>query len=278
MPKTTGTRIGVAAAVVGAIATGGAALLLFGWMIDETRFDRPDAAFDALAAEVSAVPGVTDVQKQRWVEAPLFVNPSSWMQVTGDVSAFTAVRDVACASTYSEPVKWGFDLDVGGGTRVTAYTGEGRGCPEVGFDLESVASEIGRVAPGNIIQAAVWDTGRFALSSLDGPGVAQLLPLVAHADTLRDAAGVAPSMPVEVGGSQLGVEIRPGEAAAYHALLTTLIDDHDVTFFSYGGGGTPIDGVETVQVTAPDAQHAAVERLIAASGLPVAELPVSFLG
>lgn len=280
MPMTTRARIGIAAAVAGAIAVGGAAVVVFGWMIDETRFDRPDPAFDALAAEIAGVPGVSDVQKQRWVEAPLFANPSSWVQVTSEAAAFPEVRDIACDTAYPDAVEWGFDLEGAGGTRVSAYADAGRGCPEFGFDLEAVASEIFRVAPGSVIQAAIWDAERFALSSLDGRRSevgAQLLPLVAHADTLREAAGVDPAMPVEVSGPRLGVEIGPGEAAGYHALLTTLVDEHDVTYFSFGGGGTPIDGVEKVQVTAPDAQHDAIERLIADSGLPVAALPVAFL-
>ncbi|BAJ74084.1 archaeal/vacuolar-type H+-ATPase subunit A [Microbacterium testaceum StLB037] len=277
---TTRARIGIAAAVLGTVAVGGAAVVMFGWMIDETRFDRPDPAFDALASEIAAVPGVTDVQKQRWVEAPAFLATSSWVQVTAEASAFPEVREIACETTYPDAVEWGFDLESAGGTRVSAFADAARGCPAFGFDLEPVASEIFRVAPGSVIQAAIWDAERFALSSLDGGAsevVAHLLPLVAHADTLREAAGVDPAMPVEVSGPRLGVEIGPGEAAGYHALLTTLIGDHDVSFFSFGGGGTPIDGVEKVQVTAPDAQHAAIERLIADSGLPVADLPVAFL-
>ncbi|WP_153004159.1 hypothetical protein [Microbacterium testaceum] len=280
MPMTARARIGIAAAVVGAIAVGGAAVVMFGWMIDETRFDRPDPAFDALASEISAVPGVSDVQKQRWVEAPAFLATSSWVQVTASASAYPEVREIACDTTYPDAVEWGFDLEGAGGTRVSAYADAGRGCPELGFDLEAVASEISRVAPGSVIQAAIWDAERFALSSLDGRAsevAAQLLPLVAHADALREAAGVDPAMPVEVSGVRLGVEIGPGEGAGYHALVSTLIDEHDVTFFSFGGGGTPIDGVEKVQVTAPDSQRAAIERLIADSGLPVAALPVAFL-
>ncbi|KTS55430.1 hypothetical protein NS206_16685, partial [Microbacterium testaceum] len=144
MPMTTRARIGIAAAVVGAIAVGGAAVVVFGWMIDETRFDRPDPAFDALAAEIAAVPGVSDVQKQRWVEAPLFANPLSWVQVTADASAFPEVRDIACDTAYPDAVEWGFDLEGAGGTRVSAYADAGRGCPEFGFDLEAVASEIFR--------------------------------------------------------------------------------------------------------------------------------------
>lgn len=280
MPMTTRARIGIAAAVVGAIAVGGGAVVMFGWMIDETRFDRPDPAFDALTAEIAAVPGVSDVQKQRWVEAPTFLDTSSWVQVTASASAFPEVREIACDTTYPDAVEWGFDLEGAEGTRVSAYADAGRGCPDFGFDLEAVASVVFRVAPGNVIQAAIWDAERFALSSLDGrpsEAVSHLLPLVAHADALREAAGVDPAMAVEVSGPQLGVEIGPGESAGYHALLTTLVEEHDVTYFSFGGGGTSIDGVEKVQVTAPDAQHAAIEGLIADSGLPVAALPVSFL-
>ena len=139
MPMTTRARIGIAAAVAGAIAVGGAAVVGFGWMIDETRFDRPDPAFDALAAEITGVPGVSDVQKQRWVEAPLFANPLSWVQVTADASAFPEVRDIACDTAYPDAVEWGFDLEGAGGTRVSAYADAGRGCPEFGFDLEAVA-------------------------------------------------------------------------------------------------------------------------------------------
>jgi len=280
MPGTLRTRIGIAVAVVGALAAGAAALLVFSWTIHETRFDRPDPAFDALAADVTAVPGVSDVSGQRWVEAPPFLDPSSWMHVTADVSAFDAVRALACENAYPDAVSWSVDLDAAAGTRVSASAAEERGCPAFGFDVEPVASEIARVAPGSVVQAAVREPGLFAITSLDGApsdALSGLLPLVAHADTLREVAGVGRETTVEVSGPQLGVELAPGEGAGYHSLLTALIADHGVTYFSFGGAGTPIDGVERVQVRAPNAQHPAIERLIAGSGLPVASLPVAFL-
>lgn len=281
MPKTTRARIGIVAAVVGVIVAGGAGLTLFGWMIDETHFDRPDPAFDALAAEVAAVPGVSDVQKSRWVEAPLFVRPFSSLHVAADQSSFPALREIACDTTYPDAVMWSVELAAAAGTRVSAFAPEGLGCPDFGFDVAPVASELGRIAPGSVVQVAVWESRRFSLSSLDvepDGGITPLLPLVANADTLRGIAGVDPTLVVEVASPSLGVEIGPGESTGYHALLSTLAEEHDVTFFSFGGGGTPTDGVKKVQLTAPASQHAAIERLIAASGLPVAALPVSFLG
>ncbi|MDF2992310.1 MAG: archaeal/vacuolar-type H+-ATPase subunit [Microbacterium sp.] len=280
MPMTTRKRVGIAAAIAGAIAVGAGAVVLFGWMIDETHFDRPDPAFDALTAEVEAVPGVSGVISERWVEAPLFADVTSSVHVVADASAFTAVQAVACENAYPDAVMWSVDLAGAAGARVSAFADAGRGCPAFGFDLEPVASEIFRVAPGTVIQAAIWDAQRFALSSLDGgasEGLSTLLPLVEHADTLRELARVDAAMPVEVSGPQLGVEIGPGEAAEYHALLSTLVEDHDVTFFAFGGGGVPTDGVEKVQVTAPESERADVGRLIAASSLPVAALPVGFL-
>ena len=101
------SRAGIVGIAVALIAIGAGGLLLFGWMVDETHFDRPSAEFDALETEVLALPGIETVEKERWVEAPTFANPTSWMRVTLERAALPSLLDTACASGYPDPVMWG---------------------------------------------------------------------------------------------------------------------------------------------------------------------------
>ena len=63
----------------------------------------------------------------------------------------------------------------------------------------------------------------------------------------------------------------------YLALLTELAEDRAVSSFWADGGGAQADGIEKVQIVAPDEQHAAIEEIIRSSGLHIADLPVRFL-
>ncbi|BFM26066.1 hypothetical protein [Microbacterium sp. che218] len=278
MPTSLRSRIAVVAAATAAVAVLGGGVMMFGLMADEARFPRSDPAFDALGAHVASIPGVTDVQSERWVEAPLFVQPHASLSVTVSGDDLDEVWRLACSSEYPDAVSWGFDVVTVADTRVS-FAGEADGgCPDVGFDPAPVVTEIGRLAPGENVQAAIWDDARLGISTIDGRETAdRLLPLVAGADALRTAAGVDPGTPVEVSGPQLGVVVGPGEAQRYHDLLTRLIDTYGATALHLGGGGTPIDGIEKVQLAAPAEHHAAIEREIAASGLPIADLAVAFL-
>jgi hypothetical protein len=276
MPRSLGARIGIGAAVVGVIALGGAGVLLFGLTIDETHFDRPSAEFDALRTEIATVDGVEVVGSERWVEAPTFSDPSSSMSVTVDADALPDLLARACGSTYPDAVSWAIEVDTAAETRVSLFSDAAHGCPAIGFDPTPVVAEIDRVAPGVQVQAAVMDNGMFSLFAMEN-GFEELVPLVAQAETVRDAAELAPGGAVEVAATRLGVTVGPGEGPAYAALLTRLVDDYGVTYFSAASGGTPIDGIEKVQLAAPERNHAAVEAAIAQSALPLTALPVAFL-
>lgn len=270
-------RIGTAIAVVAVVAVGGAGAALFGAMVDETHFPRPTAEFDALRGEMDAVHGVRVLQSERWVEAPTFSHPSSWMSVETTAAALPTMLDALCESTYAEPVSWAIEVETSSGTRVSLYSEATLGCAQFGLDPLGTVSEIDAVAPGTQVQAAVADTGLLTLFSMTYDGIDTVAPLVAGAETIRTAARLPVDTAVEVAGSQLGVTVRDGEAAAYDALLTRLIDEFDVSYFAFGGGGTPTDGVEKVQVIAPAEYHAAITSAIEESALPVADLPVAFL-
>lgn len=73
-------RLSVMSLVAVGLACG--AMVMLGWMVDETHFDRPDEGFDELAAQMERLPGVSVDAKERWVEAPTFSNPTSWMGIT----------------------------------------------------------------------------------------------------------------------------------------------------------------------------------------------------
>ena len=129
-------------------------------------------------------------------------------------------------------------------------------------------------APGLDIQPTIWDHGRFALVALEEEmptGFTHLLPLIEHADDLLVVAGLDANEVVEINAANLGFVLEPGESDGYLALLTELAEDHSVSSYWTGGGGTP------VQIVAPDQQHTAIEEIIRSSGLPVADLPVRFL-
>lgn len=276
MPRSLGARIGIGAAVVGVIAVGGAGVVLFGLTADETHFDRPSAEFDVLRAEIAAVEGVDVAHSERWVEAPTFSGPSSAVSVTVRADALPELLALACTATYPDPVSWAVEVDTVDQTRVSLFSDAGRGCLDVGFDPLAAVAEIDRSAPGAQVQAAVMQNGMFSLYSLDD-AFEDVIPLVARAENVRDAAGLPSAGAIEVAGSRLGVAVGPGEGPAYEQLLTRLIDEHDVTSFFSPAGGTPIDGVEKVQIAAPERHHAAVEAAIARSTLPIADLPVTFL-
>jgi hypothetical protein len=152
-------------------------------------------------------------------------------------------------------------------------------CPEFGFDAAGVVREVGESLPGLDLQAAIWDNGTFALAVFehDTGSLEALLPLVDHADDVRDAAGLDPRQDVEINSVTLGLVIPADEHEAYLALLTALVAEHGVASYWADGGGVPVDGVESVQIAACSLSGAAIEHRIRASGLHIAESPVRFV-
>ncbi|QHF23002.1 hypothetical protein GTU73_02590 [Rathayibacter sp. VKM Ac-2804] len=276
----------LAAVAATGLAVGGATL--FSWTISETQFDRPDPGFDRLTAEVAALPGVSAPESARWVEAPVFADPTSWIGVDVDRAGLAALLDTACATEYADPVSWSVRVRTDGGTAlgVSSPADErpaGARCPDFGVDPAGLLGPLDGVADGLELQAAVregvgGEGSRFSLIALEDPaGVVDLLPLVARAEDLRDAGGIAAGSLVEISGSTLSVLVRPGEQERYARLLAELIERHGVTGYFDSSDGTQSDGVDKIQVTAPEAEHAAIEEALRESGLSIAELPVRFL-
>ncbi|QHC60249.1 hypothetical protein [Rathayibacter sp. VKM Ac-2760] len=277
-----------ALAALGAVGVVVGGATLFAWTVSETQFERPDPAFDRLTAQVASIPGVSVQESARWVEAPVFLDPSSRISLEVDEAGLPAVLDTACTSEYGEHVAWSFRVRTDGGNAVSVHgPWEGRAgagpCPEFGVDPADLLGPVDGLVRGLDLQAAVRDgvdggAGRFSLLSIEDPAaVDALLPLVAHAEDLRDAAGVGADHPVEISGSMLSVLVRAGEQERYAAMLAELIEEHGVTGYFDSSDGTQIDGVDKVQVTAPESEHAAIEEVLRDSGLSVAELPVRFL-
>jgi hypothetical protein len=280
------TRVWLAALVIALFGVLLGAATLFSWMVNETRFDRPSAEFDALVEQVEAIPGVTEVSGQRWVEAPIFVDPISRIELDVEQEHLPALLDELCASAHPEGVSWSLEVPAAAGGVMSLHSqtdSSGRAlsggtCPDFGFDAVSLVDELDEIAPGMAVQPAIWENGRFALVSIEETrdGYLHLLPLVQNVGALLAAAGLDPDREVEINSTTLGATILPGQQEPYLALLTDLAEDHEVSFFWADGGGTPIDGVERVNVTAPAAQHAAIEGKIRASGLHIAGFPVVF--
>jgi hypothetical protein len=278
-------RIAIAVGVVAVVALVGGAGVIFAWMVDETHFDRASADFDALTAEVDQMPGIDLTDAERWVEAPTFATPTSWIGLAVDRHALPGLLDAACATDYPDSIDWSMRIrtDSGGDISVSADTSAPGGgherCAQFGFDVVSLVDEIDRIAPGTAVHASVWDDGRFALGSMDEytKGFAHLLPLVASADRLLDAAGLAPDRTLSVNAGTLDLTVARGESERYVALLSKLGEEHDASAFWADGAGTPTDGVEKVQIIAPEKEHEAIERLVQESELRVADMPVRFI-
>ena len=275
----------VALAIVGVVF---GAVVMFGWMIDETHFERPTPEFDDFERQIENVPGIDRVDKERWVEAPTFSNPTSWMSVTVDQAGLPRLLEAACSTDYPDAITWSVRVTTAAATEVSLHAaptasnavGGNSRCPDFGLDAVRLVDELDRVAPGVAIQPAVWEDGRFALVALEEDVPADcthLLPLIEHVDDLLAAAGLAGNHVVEINSANLGFILEPGESDRYLALLTELAEDRAVTSYWADGGGTPIDGVEKVQIVAPDDQHAAIEEIIRSSRLHIADLPVRFL-
>lgn len=276
----------LAALVVALVAMLLAVGTLFSWMVNETHFDRPSAELDAFADEIAELPGVVEVQHERWVEAPLFTDPISWVGLSVDREHLGTLLGDLCASAYPSAVSWSIRVatEAGGVISLHSETDSSRralsadACPTFGFDAEPLVDELAELAPALSVQPAIWGDGRFALVSLDDApsGYAHLLPLVQHSTRLLLAAGLDATRTVEVNSTRLGATILPGQQAAYVDLLTELADEHEVTSFWADGGGTPVDGVDRVHVTAPAAHRTPIEDAIRASGLHIADFPVEF--
>lgn len=277
-------RVLVAVLVLAGVSLVFVGLLILSWMIDETHFDRPSAAFDDLEAQIASLPTVEGVDKERWVEAPTFSSPTSWMSVTVGEAGLAALLDAACSTEYPDPVTWSVRVVTPTAAEVslhaTSFPATAVGCPDFGFDAEPLVAEIDRVAPGIHVQPSTWDDSRFALVALDDgmpAGYAHLLPLVEHADELLAAAGLDAARAVEINSMNLGMILPQGESADYLALLSELADEHEVTSFWADGDGAQVDGIDKVQIVAPESEHAAIERAIRSSSLHIADLPVRFI-
>ncbi|MWV51334.1 hypothetical protein GRS96_18850 [Rathayibacter sp. VKM Ac-2803] len=278
------TKLWLTLGAVVAAGLGVGALVVFSWAIDETHFDRPDEGFDRLTAQVEAVPSATVDGSERWVEVSSFVTPTSWIGLTVEEAGLADLLDVACTTAYPDPVTWSVRVRTDGGSTVSVHSpAQGArasaGCPDFGLDVEGVLDVVDSTMRGVELQAAIREDGRLALVALEEPsgGVRTLLPLVARAEDLRDAAGLDATRLVEVNSATLILVVEPGEQERYGTVLDRLVEDHGVTSFWADGGGTPIDGVDKVQIVAPDAEHDAIEEALRDSDLHVADLPVRFL-
>jgi hypothetical protein len=272
--------------VIVGVVTG--VLVMFGWMVNESHFDRPSQEFDALETQLESLPGVDSVDKERWVEAPTFSDPTSWMSVTVDEAGVPGLLEAACSTDYPDPVTWSIRVRTTTAAEVSLHaapadvdTADGDvGCPDFGFDAVRLIDELDRVAPGLAIQPTIWESGRLTLVALEEEmptGFTHLLPLIEHADDLLVAAGLDATEVLEINSANLGFVLEPGESELYVALLTELAERRSVRSYWADGGGTPIDGSAKVQIVAPDEHHAAIEKIIRSSGLHIADLPLRFL-
>lgn len=284
-PGAAKTAAVVALAVVGAGVVLGA-LLMLAWMANEEHFDRPSAEFDALEAQILGLPGVESVETERWVEAPTFADPTSWMAVTVSDSGLPALLDAACTNDYPDPVTWSIRVTTPNDSEVSLHATSPSGgstgreqCPDFGFDPVPLVDELDRVAPGLALQPTIWKRGVLtlveAVESLPS-GLEHLLPLVEHADELAAAADLDGGA-VEINAATLDLVVGAGEAAPALRLLTELAHEQEVESLWVGTGATQTDGVAKVQVVAPPNRHDAIETAIRSSGLDFAGFPVRFL-
>lgn len=274
-------RVGVWVVVLAIVGLVTGALVVFAWMIDETHFDRPSAQFDAFRAQLDDLPGVDVVDAERWVEAPTFSSPTSWLSVTVDEAAVAGLLAAACSTDYPDAVTWSINVRTPTAAEVLLNASSGADpCVDFGFDAVGLVAVLDRVAPGLAIQPAIWENGRFALVALEDEapgGFTHLLPLVEHAEELLAAASLGSGDVIEINSANLGFTLEPGESDRYLSLLRELADDHAVQSFWADGGGAQTDGIAKVQIVAPTSQHESIEDAIRTSGVHIADLPVRFL-
>lgn len=280
------TRLWLAGLVAALLALVLGAGLLFSWMVHETHFDRSSPELDGFAAAVSELPGVSEVQHERWVEAPLFVDPVSWIGLDVEQEHLPGLLDELCTAAHPEAVSWSISVAGASGGTMSLHSQtdssgramSGGACPSFGFDAVPLVDELDSVAPGLPVQPAIWENGRFALVALEEvpDGYTRLLPLVEHSAQLLDAAGLDADRTVEINSTTLGATILPGQQDPYLALLTRLAEDHGASAFWADGGGAPNGEDERVNVTAPAERHEAIRDAISASDLHIAGLPVTF--
>lgn len=274
--------------VVGLVVVGlmGGALVLLGWTVSETRFARPEAGFDREAARLEALPGVRVASSERWVEAPTFSPPQAWMEVEVDAAHLPEMLAAVCETGYPGTLAWSLVVHADAGTTVTVHTqgpgghdGTDARCVEPGFDLPGLVEAAARLVPGTDLQPSLRDDGSFALADVagDAGGIRDVLPLVAHADELRDAAGLDADRLVLIDSMTVGITMGPDEHERWPALLDGLVTEDGITSISADDGSTQIDGLAKVQVAAPEGAHAAVTARVRSSGLSVAGYPVRFL-
>ncbi|WP_127472973.1 hypothetical protein [Microbacterium sulfonylureivorans] len=284
---TTRRRVWLAVLVLAIVGVVTGALVILGWMVDETHFDRPSADFDELEAQLESLPGVSGVDKERWVEAPTFSNPTSWVSVAVDQAGVPGLLEAACSSDYPDAVTWSIRVRTPGAAEVSLHAAptaadtdaDDARCLDFGFDAVRLIDELDRVAPGLAVQPTIWNDDVLSLVALEEEkpaGFTHLLPLVEHADDLLVAAGLDADGAVEINSANLGVVFESRDGGRYLALLTDLAESRAVSFWA-DGGGTPIDGIDKVQIVAPVEQRAAIEETIRSSGLEIADLPVRFL-
>ncbi|OUE07886.1 hypothetical protein CMsap09_02975 [Clavibacter michiganensis] len=264
------------------VALLGGALVLAGWTVSETHFARPDAGFDREVARLEALPGARVTSSERWVEAPTFSEPQARVDVEVAAADLPGVLAATCAAEYPGPVAWSLVVDAGASTTVIVnddIPATGSRCLDVGFDVAGIVEAAGALVPGVDLQPVLREDGSLALVAVDleGRDIAGSLPLVAHADDLRDAAGLDADRTVQIDTMALGIAIGPGEHDRWRALVDGLVTEDGVTQLSADDADSQTDGVAKVQVAVPAAAHDAVEARIRASGLPVADHPVRFL-
>ena len=264
------------------VALLGGALVLAGWTVSETHFARPDAGFDREVARLEALPGVRVASAERWVEAPTFAGAQARVDVEVAADDLPGVLAATCDSGYPGPVAWSLVVDAGASTTVIVdddVPAAGSRCLDVGFDVPGIVEAAGTLVPGVDLQPVLREDDSLALVAveLEGGDIAGSLPLVAHADDLRDAAGLTADRTVRIETMTLGITMGPGEHDRWQALVDGLVAEDGVTQLSADDADSQMDGVAKVQVAVPAAAHDAVEARIRASGLSVADLPVRFL-
>ncbi|MFE7843585.1 hypothetical protein ACFUTX_00165 [Microbacterium sp. NPDC057407] len=284
-PPRRGRRAGLAALVVAIIVLIGVGLVIFGWMVNETHFNRPSPELEEFATEIDRLPGVASVDTERWVEAPTFSNPTTTVAVAVDRAGLPALLDAACATDYPDGVTWAIRVVTPSSTEVSLHASSppdseaASRCLDFGFDAAGLIDELGRVGPGLSLQPSIFEPGRLTVVEVEEAraGFTHLLPLVAYAPNLLAAAGLAFEDDVEINAATLGVRLSGGEAAEYLALLRELADDRGVTSFWASDATQQTDGVAKVQLVAPALQQTAIERAITSSALPIAAYSIRFI-
>ena len=168
-------RVWLSLGVLAMIGFASGALVMFGWMVDETHFDRPSQEFDDSRRRSRTSPASTASRRSAGSKRRRSRTRRRGCPSRSIEAGLPGLLAAACSTDYPDAVTWSIRVRTPAEAEVSLYAapttanidGAGARCPDFGFDAVRLVDELDRVAPGLAIQPTIWDNGRLALVALE---------------------------------------------------------------------------------------------------------------